>query len=241
MKLTDFKLLSLDCYGTLIDWETGLGEALAPLVERAAAPLSRGRMLQAYARHESSEQRRTPSRRYSELLSLVFRRLADEWRVEVTPEECAAFGRTVKDWPAFPDSAPALRYLKDHYRLAILSNVDNDSFRASQARLGVEFDAVYTAEDIGSYKPSDRNFEFMLDGLRARGIERGDILHTAQSLFHDHAPANRHGLASCWIRRSSERNTFGATPSPAEMPRYDFRFDSLAELVEAHRESLARR
>ena len=142
VKLTDFKVLSLDCYGTLIDWETGLGEALAPLVERAAAPLPRDQILQAYARHESAEQRRTPSKRYSELLSVVYRRLAEEWRLPVAPEQCAAFGRSVKDWPAFPDSTRALRYLKQHYRLVILSNVDNESFRASQARLGVEFDAV---------------------------------------------------------------------------------------------------
>ena len=241
MKLTDFKVLSLDCYGTLIDWGTGLLAGLAPLVARAGAELSRDQILQAHARHESSQQSRTPTMRYSELLSAVYRHLAEEWRVRVTPEECAAYGRTVRDWPAFPDSVPALRYLKDHYRLVILSNVDNDSFRGSQRRLGVEFDAVYTAEDIGSYKPSDRNFAYLLDGLNTMGFEKADLLHTAQSLFHDHVPAKRHGLATCWIDRRNAPDGFGATPPPAEMPRCDFRFDSLAELVEAHRETLAHR
>src|SRR5213078_2935026 len=104
-------------------------------------------------------------------------------------EDHRRFGASVPDWPAFADSAPALAYLAQHYKLVILSNVDRESFKGSNARLGVSFDAIYTAEDVGSYKPDQKNFAYMLDGLKERGFGRDHILHTAQSLFHDHVPA----------------------------------------------------
>ncbi len=239
MNLTDFKALTFDCYGTLIDWESGMIEGLKPLTSRVGRDLSRDEILEAHARHESVHQAQTPGKPYRDLLATVYRRLAEEWGVAVSWQECAAYGRSVKDWPAFPDSAEALRYLKQHYKLVILSNVDNQGFAASNDKLGVEFDAVYTAEDIGSYKPSDRNFEYlqqMLDGL---GIAKHEILHTAESLFHDHAPANRHGLASCWIYRRYDQEGFGATMDPGQMPRVDFRFTGMAELVAAHRGTMA--
>ena len=97
---------------------------------------------------------------------------------------------------------------------------------------------IYTAEDIGSYKPSDRNFDYMFDKLKSLGVERGDILHTAESMFHDHGPANRHGLASCWIYRRYDQEGFGATMNPGEMPKVDFQFNSMADLVKAHQEEL---
>ena len=154
-------------------------------------------------------------------------------------DECLAYGNSIKDWPAFPDSAEALAYLKKHYKLVILSNVDNESFAASNKKLGVTFDAVYTAEDIGSYKPASRNFDYMLDKLKTLGLEKGDILHTAESLFHDHRPANDQGLANCWIFRRFDKEGFGATMNPGVMPTYDFRFTSMAELAAAHRAELA--
>ncbi|TWG98917.1 putative hydrolase of the HAD superfamily [Mesorhizobium sp. J18] len=238
MKLSDFKALTFDCYGTLIDWESGMVEALKPLTSKVGTELTRDQILEAHARHESSQQLQTPAKRYSELLAIVYRRLAEEWGVSVPWEECVAYGNSVPDWPAFHDSAGALQYLKKHYKLVILSNVDNQSFAASNRKLQVEFDAVYTAEDIGSYKPSDRNFEYMLAKLETLGIAKNEILHTAESMFHDHQPANRHGLASCWIYRRFDQEGFGATMNPGEMPKYDFRFNSMADLAKAHQEEL---
>lgn len=238
MKLTDFKALTFDCYGTLIDWETGMVEGLKPLTSRVARELSRDEILEAHARHESSQQKWTPAKRYPELLAVVHKRLAEEWGVDCGWAECEAYGRSVKDWPAFPDSPGALQYLKKHYKLVILSNVDNESFAASNEKLGVSFDAIYTAEDIGSYKPSDRNFDYMLEKLATKGIERHEILHTAESLFHDHGPANHHGLSSCWIYRRHGQEGFGATMDPGETPKYDFRFTSMADLAKAHQEAL---
>lgn len=238
MKLTDFKALAFDCYGTLIDWESGMVEALEPLVSKVGRELSRDEILQAHARHESSQQNQTPAKAYRELLAIVYRRLAEEWGVSVTWQECLGYGQSVKTWPAFTDSAGALQYLKKHYKLVILSNVDNESFSASNEKLQVEFDAIYTAEDCGSYKPSDRNFDYMLSKLETIGLEKNDILHTAESMFHDHGPANRHGLASCWIYRRHDQEGFGATMHPGQMPKYDFRFNSMADLAKAHQEAL---
>ncbi|MEX3786585.1 MULTISPECIES: haloacid dehalogenase type II [Paraburkholderia] len=238
MKLTDFEALTFDCYGTLIDWESGIFEALQPLLERARTPLTRDQVLEAHARHESSQQIFTPAKRYQELLSIVYKRMAEEWGLPYTHEECVAYGRSIRNWPAFPDSAAALQYLKQHYKLVILSNIDNESFTYSNARLQVEFDAIITAEDVGSYKPSPRNFEYMLQKLDQRGIRKGKILHTAESLFHDHKPANEFGLASCWIYRRHSQPGFGATMDPGSQPNLDFRFNSMADFVDAHREAL---
>ena len=236
MRLADFSTLTFDCYGTLIDWESGMYAALQPLWSRASGKPSREAVLELHARYESAQQLQTPTMRYSQLLAIVYKRLAEALGVAASWSECEAYGRSIRNWPAFPDSAGALAYLKNHYKLVILSNVDNESFAASNERLGVEFDAIYTAEDVGSYKPSDRNFDYMLAKLGTIGVRKETILHTAESLFHDHGPANRHGLASCWIHRRHDRQGFGATVDPGAVPRYDFRFDSMAELVRAHRE-----
>ena len=239
MRLSDFKVLTFDVYGTLIDWETGMVDALAPLTAQVGRPLGRDQILEAHAFHESTSQAQTPTKRYSELLAVVYKRLAEEWGVAVSWEDCLAYGRSVGTWPAFADSAGALQYLKRYYKLVILSNVDNASFALSNQRLGVDFDARYTAEDVGSYKPSPRNFEYMLAQLARLGYAKSDILHTAESMFHDHAPANAHGLANCWIYRRHDQQGFGATMHPGDMPACDFTFTSMADLVKAHQADLA--
>jgi 2-haloacid dehalogenase len=239
VKLAKFKVLTFDCYGTLIDWESGIFNALLPLVRKAGVAEIRNPLLQAFAKQESAQQEETPAMPYSQLLSMVFKRLGKEWGVTVTNEEANIFGASVPDWPEFPDSVDALQYLKKHYRLAILSNVDRISFRSSNARLKVDFDAIFTAQDIESYKPDYRNFEYMLRRLEDDfGLQKPDILHTAQSLFHDHAPANRFGLASAWIDRRHVEHGWGATMPPSDTPKYDFRFDSMADLVVAHQKEL---
>ena len=233
MKLTDFEALSFDCYGTLIDWESGILAALQPLADRSG--VGGDRLLEAYARVEHAVEEEQPGLAYSRLLREVHRRLSIQLGVEPDAAEAAAFGASVGDWPAFPDTAEALAYLKRHFRLYILSNVDRQSFAGSQRRLGVEFDGVFTAEEIGSYKPDLRNFEFLLSRLGEQGIAKGELLHTAQSLFHDHVPANRIGIASAWIDRRAGRSGSGATAVPETTPHFDFRFTSLAELADAHR------
>jgi 2-haloacid dehalogenase len=239
VKLSDFKVLTFDCYGTLIDWEAGISKALMPLASKVPSAISREQMLQTFAKHEAAQQAQTPAMPYSQLLSVVYQRLATEWAVSASADAAAAFGASVADWPEFSDSVSALQYLKGHYKLVILSNVDRMSFRASNGRLKVDFDAIYCAQDIGSYKPDPRNFEYMLRRLKTDfGLDRPDILHTAQSLFHDHALANQFGVASAWINRRHERQGWGATLPPVITATYNFRFDDMAGLVSAHRREL---
>ena len=127
-----------------------------------------------------SQQIQTPAKPYRELLAIVYRRLAEEWGVGASWSDCVAYGRSIRNWPPFADTVAALEYLKRHYKLIILSNVDNESFAASNEKLKIAFDAIYTAEDCGSYKPSSRNFDYMLAKLETLGIKKGGILHTAE-------------------------------------------------------------
>jgi 2-haloacid dehalogenase len=242
MELTDFKVLTFDCYGTLIDWESGIWEALQPLLEAGKVKIGREAALEAFARHESAQESATPTMLYSDLLGVVHAHLAEEWGVGKDAARNEAFGQSVPSWPAFGDTAAALAHLKQHYKLVILSNVDRASFKASNRKLGVAFDAIYTAEDIGSYKPDPRNFAYLIEHLESDlGLERGDVLHTAQSLFHDHAPARRAGLARAWIDRRQGQTGPGATMPVADRPPVDFYFPSLADLVAAHKQAISKR
>ena len=236
MKLTDFKVLTFDCYGTLIDWETGLWNALQPLLSAGGLGMGREEALALYGQHEAAQERETPSLRYPTLLAVIHARLARDLGLHVHADLHDRFGASVPDWPAFPDSAGALAYLKRHYKLVILSNIDRQSFAASNRKLRVTFDAVYTAEDIGSYKPDPRNFAYLATHLEADlSLRPQDVLHTAQSLYHDHAPTSRAGLARAWIDRRFGLTGAGATPLPETRPDVDFHFRSLGELAEAHR------
>ena len=235
-KLTDYRVLTFDCYGTLIDWEGGIWDALQPLImQGGGSNVTRESALLAFARFENHHERASPELHYPELLARVHRSIAESLGIETSDVLDEAFGASVPLWPAFPDTADALRTLKRHYRLVILSNVHRDGFAASNRKLGVEFDAIYTAEDIGSYKPADANFEYLLGHLKSDlDMLKADILHTAQSLHHDHTPAKRFGLANAWIdrQRLSEGGSWGATEKVAAMPETDFVFFSMREMAE---------
>jgi len=240
MKLSDFKVLTFDCYGTLIDWESGISAALAPLRRAANLTLERDALLARFAAHEAALEAETPAMRYSELLAEVHRRLAREFGATLDDAAHVAFGASVPQWPAFEDTPAALQYLKRYYRLVILSNVDRASFAGSNRRLGVSFDAICTAEDIGSYKPDPRNFRYLIGAVDKLGFKSAAILHTAESLYHDHAPAKAAGLATAWIYRRQGKEGFGATRPPKEMPAYDFRFTALGEMARAHEREVER-
>ena len=235
--LTDYKVLTFDCYGTLIDWESGIWDALQPLLmENACQEITPGPALAAFAQEESAQQARTPDMLYPDILKAVHGALARRFKLRTTDELDAAFGASLPHWPAFPDTADALRVLKTHFKLVILSNVNRAGFAASNRKLGVRFDAIYTAEDIGAYKPAPANFEYMLKHLpEDLGLAPGDILHTAQSLFHDHVPAGAFGLARAWIDRQglSKGGDWGATAEVPERPQVDFLFPTMAALAEA--------
>ena len=234
MKISSFNVLSFDCYGTLIDWETGITKALLPLTSRLKNPPDRDMVLQAHAFHESRHQALSPAKPYTEILKVVYRRLAEEWGLTVTVEECETYGHSVRYWPAFPDSQKALLYLKQHFKLVILSNIDHQSFAHSNKKLGVDFDAVFTAEDIGAYKPDRSNFEYMLGQLKRMGYSEGEILHVAESMFHDHEPAQAMGISTCHIFRRHDQNGFGATRAPEKMPPVNMTFNDLQSFADKH-------
>ena len=237
-RLTDYRVLTFDCYGTLIDWEGGIWDALQPLIMHGGSDVTRDAALLAFAKFETLHERDHPDLRYPDLLARVHRSIAESLGIETSDALDEAFGASVPLWPAFADTADALRILKRHFKLVILSNVHRDGFAASNRKLGVEFDAIYTAEDIGSYKPADANFEYMLAHLKSDfGLDKPDILHTAQSLHHDHTPARRFGLANAWIdrQRLSQGGSWGATEEVDAVPETDFVFFSMAEIAEAVR------
>ncbi len=236
MRLRDFEALTFDCYGTLIDWERGIVNALRPWrLERHAVGIDDERLLTLYAEAEPRQESLTPDKPYPEILKAVFAEIASTLGVGVADAELDAFGRSVRDWPAFGDSAEALAYLEHYYKLVVVSNVDRESFAHSNAKLGVEFDAVITAQDVGSYKPDLRNFEFALERLQEMGVARDRVLHVAQSLFHDHVPAKSIGLRTVWVNRRAGKTGTGATPAPDGEVQPDFVVDDMESLAAMHR------
>jgi 2-haloacid dehalogenase len=239
MRLSGFKALSFDCYGTLIDWESGIVAALQPLLARAAVPPTQSDVLEQFGRYESPAQKSSPRATYPEILGRIYESLAADWGVPSDPIEKENFSLSVKNWPKFEDTTNALSYLKEHYKLVILSNIDRQTFRRTNQSLGIDFDFIYTAQDIGSYKPDSKNFMYLIDHLAEGGIAKTDVLHVAESWYHDHLPANEFGLASAWINRRHGRPGYGATHVPQKIPSFSFKFNSLSELVELHRVELA--
>ncbi len=233
MSFEAIKVLSFDCYGTLIDWESGIVTALGPWRARTGLEIADDALLAAFARVEEPLEEQNPTRPYRDLLGAVVLALGQALGAPMTAAEAGAFGASVPDWPAFPDSAEALSRLKRRAKLVILSNVDRLSFAGSNRRLGVAFDGVLTAEDIGSYKPSPRNFAYLLGFLKALGFGPGDLVHVAQSLRHDHAPAKAIGLTTCWIDRRAGKTGAGATGAPPGPVKPDLRFTSLAAFADA--------
>jgi 2-haloalkanoic acid dehalogenase type II len=233
MKITGFEALSFDCYGTLIDWEAGIAAVLHPWAQRSGLELDPEQLLESYAAAEARAELDHPTERYPDILARSFRSVGAELGASVTDEDATALATSVPDWPAFDDSSDALKILGERFKLIILSNVDLESFAGSQARLGVEFASVLTAEDIGSYKPSPRNFDALAAEVARLGVGDGRLLHVAQSLFHDHVPAKRAGLRTVWINRRQDRPGWGATPaSPADVAP-DREFPSMAAFASA--------
>jgi 2-haloalkanoic acid dehalogenase type II len=186
-------------------------------------------VLEAFSRHESAIQSEAPRTLYPDVLRESLRRTGSDLGLEVTAADADALGTSIPDWPAFPDSAGALKRLKQRYKLIILSNVDRASFAGSNRRLEVAFDEILTAQDIGSYKPDPANFV----ALRQRVGAGGKLLHVAQSLFHDHVPAKAAGLPTVWINRRHARPGWGATPAPGVDVVPDLEFDSMADFADA--------
>ena len=233
LDLTTFRALSFDCYGTLIDWEVGISAVLAPWAAEQGLVLSAEDLLSAYSDNEAAVERETPTARYPQVLAEAFRRTGAALGRPVSDAWAARLGDSVPEWPAFPDSADALARLARHYQLIIVSNVHRAGFAGSNQNLRGDFAAVITAEDVAAYKPADNHFRALERILPGLGVDRGQLLHVAQSLFHDHVPAKRHGLPSVWINRRHDRPGWGATPEPSQEWSYNLEVPSLVAFADA--------
>jgi 2-haloacid dehalogenase len=207
MDFSRFDALSFDCYGTLIDWESGILAALRPIVAAHGVSASDAELLHHYAAIEPQIQA-GGYLRYREVLRQVVVRLGMQLGFTPSQAEKDSLPESLKSWQPFPDTVPALRRLKARYRLAIISNIDDDLFAASARLLEVPFDQVITAQQVRAYKPSPRNFEIALQRL---AIPPERLLHVAESLFHDVAPARRLGITSVWVNRRAAKGGVAAS------------------------------
>ena len=224
LDFSQLEYISFDCYGTLIDWESGILGYLRPLLQKMNRHASDGEILDRYSEFEPRHQQ--TYRPYREVLAGVVRDFAAQFNFEVSNQEAAGLAESIGHWRPFPDTVPALRRLKSRYRLAILSNIDDDLFALTAPKLGVELDLVITAQQVKSYKPSLRNFETLLQRLP---VEKDRLLHAAESLYHDVVPARTLGIATVWVNRRQDRPS-AATKLVAAQP--DLEVPTLHALAE---------
>lgn len=224
--ISRFSWLTFDCYGTLIDWESGIVGAIRPLLASSGRNLSSEGILELYAAMESREQS-GPYRPYREILATIVRRMSSRLVFSVNEQQAHVLGDTIGTWRPFPDSVDALKRLKKRFKLAVISNIDDDMFVQTSRLLGDPFDIVVTAQQAQAYKPSLTNFSLALERI---GEPAGKILHCAQSLFHDIPPAQQLGMGTCWVDRRAGKRGGGATPPSKAEP--DVRVESMAELAQ---------
>ena len=204
--MSRYDVLTFDCYGTLIDWERGIGDAFETAAHVDGVKLDRAAVLRAYHEIEpvvQAERYRT----YREVLTLTAQRIAERFGWPLAAARAAFLAESVPTWPPFADTNAALQRLAADHRLAILSNVDDDLLAGTRKHLGVAFDFVVTAQQVGSYKPAPAHFT-----VARQRIGAARWLHVAQSLFHDIQPARAHGITSAWINRKQEPRTGAARP-----------------------------
>jgi 2-haloacid dehalogenase len=225
MTFSQFECLTFDCYGTLIDWETGILSALKPILEGHHRNLTDDGILELYGTLEAQIQS-GDYLPYRLVLQRVTQRLGARLSFPLYEGEATALAESMKDWPAFPDTVAALKRLKKRYKLAIVSNTDDDLFADTAKTLEVPFDYVITAQQVGRYKPSHRNFERALEVI---GLPKEKILHCAQSIFHDVVPAKALGISNVWVNRRAGKPGGGATKGATERP--DLTVTSLKELA----------
>ncbi len=214
LDLDRFEVLTFDCYGTLVDWEAGIVAGLRIALGPDAAVATDDELLERFGRHEAAAETGAYLS-YREVLRRTLAGIAGDLGVHPTEEAVEVFAGSVGDWPAFPDSAESLAILAERFRLGVITNCDDDLFAGSDLRLGSPFTWVITAQQVGSYKPSHRNFEVAFARI---GVATDRILHVAQSLYHDHVPAKALGLSTVWVDRRHGRPGSGATPPAQALP-----------------------
>ncbi|MGP0098815.1 MAG: haloacid dehalogenase type II [Terriglobales bacterium] len=226
----DFKnitTISFDCYGTLIDWEAGLLPVLRALLSRHGESLPDAAILELYGEYEAQAES-GPYQSYRSVLQSVVRGFADRFHFNATAAEIRSLHESVPDWLPFPDTVSALRDLQRHYKLAVISNIDDNLFAQTRRHLEVDFDAVTTAEGVRNYKPSLINFRMALGNL---GVSPDQLLHAGQSIYHDVVPARALGISAVWVNRKSARPGIGAVRESQSGISPDLEVPDLASLT----------
>jgi 2-haloacid dehalogenase len=221
-----FRVLTFDCYGTLIDWESGIWDNLQPILAAHTASITRNDALELYAELEPQAESGA-YRDYKSVLRIVVQGFGERLGFVASAAEAQTFALSVKNWQPFPDTVDALQALKTKYKLAIISNTDDDLFAGTARHLQAPFDWVITAQQVRSYKPSLNNFERAVERI---GLPKNQILHVAQSLHHDIAPAKQFGVATVWVNRHANKPGASATPPATAQP--DLTVPDLRTLVE---------
>jgi 2-haloacid dehalogenase len=220
-----FSHLTFDCYGTLIDWEKGILTALMPLFECHGVAVAPEAVLDRYVAHEARLEG-LAWRPYREILTAAAQAIGADFGMQWTTRETASLAESVAQWPPFADTVPALRRLKQRFKLVIVSNTDDDLFVGTARLLEVAFDDVVTAEQVKNYKPAPAHFH---EALRRMNVPVPQVLHVAQSLYHDHEPARKLGLSTAWVRRPSRLGILGLAPTASVQP--DLVVNNLSELA----------
>jgi 2-haloacid dehalogenase/putative hydrolase of the HAD superfamily len=228
-----FKALTFDCYGTLIDWDTGITDVVRPWLLEMNSPVPADLVVSTFALMQAKHQQTRPTLLYPEVLMRTWRDIEEQFGWDEHPARARAFAQSVPDWRPFADTVESLRYLSRIYRLGILSNVDNASLAGTLKLLDVPFAFTVTAEDVASYKPGQPHFDAGFRKLAELGIGRDELLHVAQSKHHDIAPGNRLGLSTVWVNRRHGKKGTGATLAATAEPTLTV--NSLADLVTLHR------
>lgn len=222
-----FEVLTFDCYGTLINWEDGILDYLHRLLEQNGKDADDATLLRLYGDFEAQAEA-GPYRPYRQVLESVVDQFAERFGFDATDQEEWSLAESVRDWEPWPDAVNALRELQKHFRLAIISNIDDDIFADTRLKLGVDFDQVITAQQAQAYKPSLKIFELALSRI---AVPSHRVLHVGQSVYHDVVPAQSLGLSTVWVARPSLREGVGAVKAAEGHP--DLTVASLAELAEA--------
>jgi 2-haloacid dehalogenase len=222
-----FEILTFDCYGTLIHWEDGILRCLHQILAAHSRNADDATILQLYGDFEASAEQ-GEYRCYRDVLHSVVGQFGKQFGFAPSDHEAHSLAESLKDWKPWPDTIEALRVLGSRFRLAIISNVDDDLFAATRPQLEVDFGQIITAQQARVYKPSLKIFELALSRV---GVPAHRVLHVGQSLYHDVIPAQSLGLATVWVNRPSARSGVGAVKAAEARP--DLQVSSLAELAAA--------
>ena len=229
--LKHFNTICFDVVGTLIDFEAGILAWFRPVLASRGVEKTEEEILTSFADCEDRYQWEEPDKPFTAMLPLIYRDMATRWSIDARDNEATEFQESIRSWPAFPDSVASLIELGTRYRLVAVTNADSWALKYMSATLDNPFDEQVTCDEVGVNKPSPRVFEYVLEKLAPLGVKKGDILHTAQSQYHDIVPAMKLGFSTMWIERRHGKGSFGATPKPRHLVEPTFHANSMEDFV----------